>query len=105
MKKLKTWASKSYFQYDGCVANGTTIQYGNEFKFIAEVTIKQYEDLINKFRGKEVSVGTSRTTPPLGSLGEWLLENVNQTALASYIGAILVSERYAIMNKDKISFL
>ena len=105
MKELKTWAGRSSFKYDGSVAKGTNILYGSNFKFTTEISSDQYEKLFDNFRGKTVSIGTSRTSPPIGSLGEWLQQNVNRTALASYIGAILVSERYAIKNGDEIKIL
>jgi hypothetical protein len=51
--------------------------------------------LLNHFIGQTVSVGTSRTNPPSGSLGSWLNQVVTQTAIASYVAPILIHEGYA----------
>jgi hypothetical protein len=40
-------------------------------------------------------MGTSRDNPPTGSVGAWLQENVTKTAIASYVGPILLSEGLA----------
>jgi hypothetical protein len=42
-----------------------------------------------------IDIGTSRTSPPDGSLGQWLQQNVTKTAIACYVGPILVEGRYA----------
>ena len=34
-----------------------------------------------------------------GSVGEWLQNNVTKTAIASYVGAILIHEGYAVKGK------
>jgi len=41
-----------------------------------------------------VPIGTSRNDPPAGSVGERLQEHVTKTAIASYVGAILVDEGF-----------
>lgn len=93
MKLLRTWGGRSEFEYDGSVITGTNIHYGNGFKI--SISSEQYLQLLNQFRGKSVNIGTSRTNVPIGSIGEWLQENVTKTAIASYIGAILIHEGYA----------
>ena len=51
-------------------------------------------------------IGTSRTDPPRNSVGEWLQLNVTRTALASYVGPILITEGYAEKaGGSKIRFL
>lgn len=52
--------------------------------------------MLNYFRGHTVDIGTSRNTPPESSVGGWLQVNITQTAMASYVGAILIYEGYAI---------
>jgi len=47
---------------------------------------------------------TSRTDPPRGSLGEWLMSNITKTAIASYVGAILTHEGYAEKRGSYIKF-
>jgi len=93
MKKLKTWAGRSVFTYTGSVVEGTRITYGKSWSL--SVSAGQYRDLLVHFRGRTVQMGTIRAVPPKGSVGEWLMNNVTKTAIASYVGAILVEEGYA----------
>jgi hypothetical protein len=102
---LQTWAKRRQFTYTGSVPTGTEIQYGNGSK--ATVSDQQYLLLLTHFSKKEVPIGTSRSDPPKGSLGRWLRANVTPTAIASYVGPILVWEGYAIVGAkpDRIRFL
>ena len=93
MKLLPTWDERKEFKYDGSVATGTAISYGKGSKIT--MSSEQYSQLLNHFKSKSVNIGTSRTTAPKGSVGEWLQENVTETAIASYVGAILIHEGYA----------
>ncbi len=93
MPNMKTWAGRSTFRYDGCIARGTKITYGKGFS--STVSAKQYVELLDYFRGRRVAIGTSRTDPTPDSVGEWLQSNVTKTALASYVGPILIIEGYA----------
>ena len=104
MKTLPTWAGRSQFKYSGSVSQGTKITFGSGFS----VTIKadQYSDLLSHFKGKTVDIGTIFTNPPRGSLGEWLQQNVTKTAIASYIGPILIYEKYAVkIGGSQIKFI
>jgi hypothetical protein len=49
--------------------------------------------------------GTSRDKPPDGSLGLWLQTHVTKVATASYIGAILINEGYAVKEGPMIIFI
>jgi hypothetical protein len=102
-KKLGTWDNRSNFKYVGSVKEGTKIFYGSGFSKFVSAAI--YEDMLGHFAKRTVDCGTSRTNPQLDSLGEWLKENVSKTALASYVGAILVSEGYAVKKGSRIEFL
>jgi len=93
MPTLGTWAGRSKFSYTGSVGQGTKIIYGNNYPL--SVSAFQYTNLLNHFRNKTIDIGTSRTNPPCGSVGEWLLRNVTKTGIASYVGPILISEGYA----------
>jgi hypothetical protein len=42
-----------------------------------------------------VNTGTSWTVLLAGSVGEWLMENVTRTAIASYVVPILLEEGHA----------
>src|SRR4029077_12702211 len=92
---LPTWASRSKFQYEGSVREGTTIYYGSDFRFADVITATQYMRMLAKFSGQEVSIGTSRTMPPKGSLGEWCTSECGEPAMTSYSGPILLREGYA----------
>jgi len=93
MKTFKTWAGRSTFSYVGSVKRGTRIIYGKGF--CSSISASQYTELLHHFRGRRVDIGTSRTDPPRSSVGEWLQLNVIRTALASYVGPILITEGYA----------
>ena len=105
MKKLKTWSnSKTYFEYEGSVETGTNIYYGADFAFKSIVSKEQYQLLIDEFKGKTVFMGTSRSSPQSGSVGEWLTANLKGPSIGSYVGAILVNEGYAKKDGSKIIF-
>ena len=103
---LPTWAGRKSFQYDGSVKEGTCVYCGADFQYPCEVPADQYAAMLDKFSGQEVSIGTSRTTPPNGSLGKWLTEQYGQYAMTSYIGPILLREGYAMRGSrsDRIRF-
>ena len=93
MVELKTWGERSIFKYEGTVEDGTKIFFGRNQ--IVSISSEQYKDLLRIFKGRTVKIGTSRTSPPSGSVGEWLMNNVSKVAISSYIGAILINEGYA----------
>jgi len=106
-KTLQTWAGRSSFVYDGSVSQGTEIRYGKDHRWRLNISREQYEALLKYFKNRTVNIGTSRTDPPLGSVGEWLQNNVTLTATASYIGPILIHEGYAerVSTPSKIRFV
>ena len=97
---LPTWSGRSQFRYGGCVTSGTEIQYGDKFRFKIKVGAGSYLALLKTFAGQEVPIGTSRTALPANSVGAWLKANVSQTALASYVGPILIQEGYAKRGRE-----
>lgn len=102
MPELLTWAGRSSFSYIGSVRKGTKITYGSGYTM--HVSASDYRRLLTHFGRRHVPCGTSRTDRPHGSLGKWLLENVTKTAIASYVGAILVHEGYAVKRGSDIEF-
>jgi DNA-3-methyladenine glycosylase I len=106
MLTLPTWAGRRVFKYSGSVRTGTWIYCGTEFRNRFEVPSSQYAAMLTKFAGQDVSIGTSRTTPPKGSLGAWLMEHYAQDAMTSYIGPILIAEGYVARGSqsDRICF-
>lgn len=95
---IDTWAAGSNFEYDGCVLTGTCIRYGVGNSIT--VTTANYDALRRAFLGKVVLVNAGRTGARQGSLGDWLLQNVTRTAIASYIAPILIREGYAIREDE-----
>ena len=93
MVTLNTWAGKSCFSYTGSVKEGTEITYGDNNTIT--ISAADYNKLLLYFNGLTVEIGTSRDKPPSGSLGEWLQNNITKTAVASYIGPVLINEGYA----------
>jgi hypothetical protein len=104
MKALNTWAGRSSFQYEGSVKEGTKIFFGTNFLEKAFVSNQEYQALLKRFNGRAVNVGTSRTNPPRGSLGEWLINCVTKVAIASYVSSILINEGYAEKQEGPTSY-
>ena len=101
-KTLHTWDCHSRFCYAGSVKEGTLILYGGGFS--KEIPASVYQRMIAQFSGRTVCCETSRSSPKSGSLGMWLGENVSNAAVASFVGAILVSEGYAKKRCNEIEF-
>jgi hypothetical protein len=105
LKEIPTWGEKSKFAYSGSINGGTKIVFksGVVLKFSKE----EYKKLLGYFSGKTVNIGTSRTSPSQGSLGKWIEENMGKTGTTSFIGAILLKEKYAVKTKKRaeIKFL
>ena len=93
MVELKTWDGRSNFSYTGSVEQGTTISYGKKGSSL-KITSDVYSKMLTNFRGLTVKIGTSRTAPPKGSLGEWV-KDYERRAVTSYLGPILIKEGYA----------
>jgi hypothetical protein len=99
-KVLPTWdRAGENFAYTGSVTDGTTIQYGEDFKWTAKISAVDYARILQRFSGRQVQIGTSKDTPPVGSVGEWVKANVNRSGLMSYIGPILIEEGFAVKPK------
>jgi len=48
-----------------------------------------------EFSGREVKIGTHRTAPPDGSIGDWIKGRFKLGGIMSYLGVVLVEEGYA----------
>jgi hypothetical protein len=92
--RLKTWSGRSEFTYEGSIDTGVVINYGSEGA-CQRLSKAQLSALLKHFRGSTVNIGTSRDTAPTNSLGKWLQENVTPTAIASYIGPMLIDQGWA----------
>ena len=91
--RTKDMAGKSNFSYTGSVELGTTISFGMKGNSL-KITPDAYSKMLTNFRGLTVNIGTSRTAPPKGSLGEWF-KDYEGRAVTSYVGPILIREGYA----------
>jgi hypothetical protein len=106
---IDDWRRSSEFEYEGSVKEGTTIYYGDLTKKPINkpilVSKEEYEKLFLAFKNMKepIILGTSQSIPPEGSVGYWLVRNVsdaNGTQIASYVGSILIHEKYAIKGED-----
>ncbi|WP_052444510.1 hypothetical protein [Flammeovirga sp. OC4] len=105
IKKLSTWGNRSAFEYTGSVHKGTTIYMGENLSSKLEINKETYRQLLSEFEGMTVPIGTSRTTPTVGSLGEWIQQTTNKVGTTSFVGAILVAEGFAEKEGSEIRFL
>jgi hypothetical protein len=104
MVKLHTLAKRVSFEYDGSMETGFHITMGEKSR--ATVTAETLARLMTHFREQPapVEVGASRTNPPAGSLGAWLIANHPGAQVASYLAAILVAEKQAVVSGKKLAF-
>ena len=96
MKYLPTWDGKwggTQFRYE--INGNVDIEYGTGYANSLSIPANDWNVLLGQFKGQKVKLGPSRTAQPANSLGDWLVTNVTKTALASYVGPILVAEGYA----------
>lgn len=70
------------------------------------ISAAQYSVLLRHFQAKTFEIGTSRTDPPPGSVGKWLQQNVTKTAIAFYVGPILIESGCAVkVGRTEIRFI
>ena len=100
-RQMDTWAGGSTFQFRQDDAQGYFIRFGGSPQ-VVHVSREFIQRIQREFGGRMVSVGTSRTDPPSGSLGEWLQVNLTRTATASYVGALLVNLKIAERQGSRI---
>ncbi|MCA1318384.1 hypothetical protein LC085_00555 [Bacillus tianshenii] len=106
MYEMKTVVKKKKFHYKGSVESGLEIYFGKELKSKVEVNSFQLENLLDYYKNTIAVIGTSRTTPPQGSIGSWLINNVTKQAIASYIIPILIKEGYVrLVDNSKVEFI
>ncbi len=91
MLELPTKTGRSKFRYERDSDGTICIQYGAN-KSVARISAMQFDKLLAEFRGRCVPLGSSRDMARPESLGAWLKANITPTAIASYVGPILVYE-------------
>lgn len=94
MYDMKTIVKKKPFKYK-YISNGDREIFFGKSSTPVKLSNEQYMKLLDTFKGRTVTIGTSRTNPPNDSLGEWLMNNITKTAIASYIAPILLLEGHA----------
>lgn len=108
MHDMKTIVKQKPFKYKS-LTNGDKEIYIGKSNTLVKISKEQYTKLLATFKGQTVTIGASRTNPPKDSLGEWLMNNVTKTAVASYIVPILLIENHASLvmpiDSGKIKFL
>ena len=92
-KELATIGGRSRFEYTGTALSGTEIAYGKTGK--VSVSKDQYDNLRKNFINRIVAINTTSNPLDNDSIAGWLLANVTETRISSYVAAILVSENYA----------
>ena len=92
---LQTWSGRSEFKYVGTVSSGVRISCGQGFSHDYEMSATELRKALTEFSGREVKIGTSRTAPPDGSIGDWVRKAFRKGGIMSYIGPILIEEGYA----------
>ena len=92
---LSTWSGESAFRYDGSVSTGITIHCGTGFSRHYSLSTSQLQQVVALFAGREVRIGTHRTAPPTGSIGDWIRLRFKRGGIMSYLGPILIEEGYA----------
>ena len=94
MIRLKTRSKGKPFWYERTPDNKIRIIFGQDRK--TAIPVQKYESMIRAFRGKEVELRPTRGIPKAGSVEAWVrLNNITKTAIASYLGPILVHEERA----------
>jgi hypothetical protein len=86
------------FSYEGSASTGVVLLHDTP----VQIDVQLFDAVRLAFSGRTIPLGTGRTSPTPGGLGEWLVHNsraVNRRALtsghASFVAAILVHEGHA----------
>jgi hypothetical protein len=68
---------------------------GNGFAHSYSLDPLQLKKTLAQFSGREVGIGTHRTNPPDGSIGDWIRVEYRLGGFMSYLGPILIEEGFA----------
>jgi hypothetical protein len=105
-QELPTWPGKKRLRYTGSILTGVTVQCGTGFAHAYSLNEFQLKEVLTRFSGREVKVGTHRTNPPDGSIGDWIRIQHKLGGFMSYLGPILIEEGFAQRGSqtDRIAF-
>jgi hypothetical protein len=106
-KELPTWSGRKRFRYTGSVKTGVAVECGKDFAHSYSLDRFQLKEVLMRFSGREVKVGTHRTNPPDGSIGDWIRVEYKLGGFMSYLGPILLEEGFAERGSqpDRIALL
>ncbi|MDX2181481.1 MAG: hypothetical protein SFV18_17940 [Bryobacteraceae bacterium] len=96
-KRCKTFGGEAEFEYEGSVSTGVKFFLGKS-GMPGEATQEQLRELLARFVGRTVEIGSHFTQPSAGSIGAWLNDNRTRgqaMGRAVYVGGILIAEGYA----------
>jgi excisionase family DNA binding protein len=96
-KRCKTFGGRKEFDYQGSVRTGVRFYVGKSGAPV-EATAEQLRELLGRFGGQTVEIGSSFDKPRPGSMGAWLNEHRTQgqsMGRAVYVGGILIAEGFA----------
>jgi hypothetical protein len=92
---IDTWSGGGSFKYSGSVDAGLQIYCGERFSRRYTMTAIELRDALRAFSEREVKIGTPRTAPPDGSIGDWIRRRFSKGGIMSDVGPILIAEGYA----------
>ena len=95
MKTLFPWSGLREFRCEGSVPKGITFHTGVGFSHPYSLNATELHQILTEFSGREVKIGTHRTAPPDGSIGDWIKGRFKLGGIMSYLGVVLVEEGYA----------
>jgi hypothetical protein len=100
-KIMRTWAGAKEFKCLGSVRGGLQIHCGEGYSRSYAITAAELLQALTVFSGQEVKIGTHRTAPPDGSIGDWLRRKFRKGGIMSYLGPVLIEEGYAERGSEK----
>lgn len=92
---MRTWTGAKEFKYSGQIGEGLKIHCGKGFSRLYTMTASELREALTEFSGREVKIGTHRTAPPDGSIGDWMRRKFRKGGIMSYLGPILIEEGWA----------
>jgi hypothetical protein len=92
---MRTWTGASDFKYSGSERAGLQIYCGEGLSRGYAMTATELREALAS-SGREVKIGTHRTAPPNGSIGDWIRLKFRKGGIMSYVRPILIEEAYAV---------
>jgi hypothetical protein len=96
--RLPTFGGRTTFSAELYSNGDIRLRYGAHGTKLVEREV--FEKISDQFEGTAIHL-TSQSGP---SLNAWLLEHFSRTRLASYVGAVLIQQGYAVREGDMLRF-